>query len=309
VISGFVREDGSNALVQGATVEIFASGSRVKPSVMSGTDGEFEFNELHAGDYSIVATKSGYEAATVSVSVLLGGSPSVTIVLRKADSPQPATSGKTISVHQLSVPAKAQEAFQSGQKLLQHDAQPAKSIAEFERAIQIFPSYYEAYAEIAVADYRLNKFQDSEAALRKAIDLSSGKYSDAVVLLAELCNDQRRFQEAETFARQAVALDESSWHAHFALARALVGLQRGEEAEASAAKSRDLKPDNSQVFLVLANAHMLEHHYYAVVQDFDAYLKLEPQGPQSENIRERRERLQKELHDAPPQQASPSEQP
>jgi len=308
-INGFVREDGSNALVQGATLEIFASGSRVKPLVMSGTNGEFQFNELHAGDYSIVATKSGYETATLSVAVLLGSSPSVTILLRKSDSPPSANSAKTISVHQLSVPAKAREAFQSGQKLLQQDSQPAKAIAEYQRAIQLFPYYYEAYTEIAVADYRLNKFQDSEAALKKAIDLSSGKYPDAIILLAELCNDQRRFHEAEPLARQAVALDDSSWHAHFALARALVGLQRGEEAEGSASRSRDLKPDNSQVYLLLANAHMLEHHYFAVVQDFDAYLKLEPQGPQSENIRQRRERLQQELQDAPPHQPNPSVQP
>ena len=92
VINGLVREEGSNALVQGVTLEIFASGSRVKPSVMSGTNGDFQFNELHAGDYSIVATKSGYESATLSVAVLLGSSPSVTISLRKSDSSQPAAS-------------------------------------------------------------------------------------------------------------------------------------------------------------------------------------------------------------------------
>jgi Tfp pilus assembly protein PilF len=305
VINGSVREDGSNALLQGVTLEIFASGSRVKPSVISGAGGQFQFSELPAGDYAIVATKTGYETATVTAAVLPGGSPSVAILLRKSDSPPASMSGKTISVHQLSVPAKAQEAFQSGQKLLQHDAQPAKAIVEFQRAIQNFPSYYEAYAEIAVADYRLNKFQDSEAALRKAIALSSSKYPDAIILLAELCNDQRRFQEAEPLARQAVALDKSSWHAHFALARALVGLQHGQEAEASASRSRDLKPDNSQVYLVLANAHMLERHYFAVVQDFDAYLNLEPQGPESDNIRERRDRLQQELQNAPPQQPDP----
>jgi tetratricopeptide (TPR) repeat protein len=309
VINGLVREEGSNALLQGVTVEIFASGGRVKPSVMSGTNGEFRFNELHAGDYSIVATKSGYETATLSVAVLLGSSPSVTISLRKSDSSKPAASTKTISVHQLSVPGKAREAFNNGQRLLQKDEQPAKAIVEYQRAIQLFPSYYEAYTEIAVADYRLNKFQDSEAALQKAVDLSANKYLDPLVLLAELYNDQRRFHEAEPLARQAVALDDSSWHVHFVLGRALVGLQRGDEAEISASKSRDLNPDNSQVYLLLANAHMLQHHYFAVVKDFDAYLKLEPQGPQSENIRARRNRLQKELEDAPPQQPNPSVQP
>ncbi len=309
VISGLVREEGSTGLVQGATVGIFASGSRVQPSVMSGTSGEFQFNELHAGDYSVVATKSGYETATLSVAVLLGSSPAVTILLRKSDSSQSAASTKTISVHQLSVPEKAREAFSNGPKLLQRDEQPAKAIAEYQRAIQLFPSYYEACTEIAVTDYRLNKFQDSAAALQKAVAWSANKYLDALVSLAELYNDERRFHEAESLARQAVALEDASWHAHFAWARALVGLQRGGEAEASASKSRDLKPDNSQVYPLLANAHMLEHHYFAVLPDFDAYLKLEPEGPQSENILQRRDRLQKELEDAPPQQTNPRVQP
>jgi Flp pilus assembly protein TadD len=308
-ISGFVREEGSNSLLQGARLEIFTSGSRAKPSVMSGTDGEFQFSELDAGDYSIVATKSGYDVATTSVSVLLGDSPSITVILRRTDSPKSVASTSTISVRQLSLPPKAQEAFRNGHKLLEQDGQPAKAITEFQRAIQVFPTYYEAYAEIAVADYRLNKLEDSEAALKKAIDLSSNKYPDAFILLAELCNDQRRYQEAETFARQAVALQDSSWHAYFALARALIGQKRGEEADLSASKSREFNPDNSQVYLLLANAHMLEHHYVAVVQDFDAFLKLEPHGPQSDEILQRRDNLQQELQKAPTPPIDPSEQP
>jgi hypothetical protein len=43
---------------------------------------------------------------------------------------------------------------------------------------------------------------------------------------------------------------------HFERARALIGLKRGTEAEASALKARDMKPDDPQVFLVLANSHI-----------------------------------------------------
>ncbi|MFZ1973777.1 MAG: carboxypeptidase regulatory-like domain-containing protein [Candidatus Acidiferrales bacterium] len=307
-ISGFVREDASNDPIQGVSLEIDSSGSRAKPGMISGTDGEFRFGGLPSGEYSIVATMPGYETATINVTVLRADSPNITISMHRIAAAV-AGGSATISAHQLGVPAKAQDAFAKGRKLLHEDAQPAKAIPEFQRAIHEFPTYYEAYTEIAVAEYHLKNFQGAEGDLRKAVELSASKYPEALFLLAELENDQRRYSEAEQLARQAVALEDSSWHGHFELARALVGLNRGQEAETSASKSRDLKPDNSQVYLLLANAHMLQHHYFAVVQDFDAYLKLEPQGPQSENIRQRRDRMQQELQNAQPQQPNPSVQP
>lgn len=49
---------------------------------------------------------------------------------------------------------------------------------------------------------------------------------------------------------------------------------------------------------MLANAHILEGNYPAVVACFDEYPKLAPKGPQSEMIRQRRDRLQKALQAA-----------
>jgi chromosome condensin MukBEF ATPase and DNA-binding subunit MukB len=82
---------------------------------------------------------------------------------------------------------------------------------------------------------------------------------------------------------------------HFERARALIGLKRGTEAEASALKARDMKPDDPQVFLVLANSHIQERKHAAVLQDFDGYLKVETDATARETIRERRDRLQRAL--------------
>ncbi len=92
--------------------------------------------------------------------------------------------------------------------------------------------------------------------MRKSIALSSNQYAEALLLLAGLLNNTKRFPEAEALSRQGVALDASSWHGHFELARALSALKRPEEAEKSAIQARDLKPDNPAVYLVLANIHI-----------------------------------------------------
>jgi tetratricopeptide (TPR) repeat protein len=156
-----------------------------------------------------------------------------------------------------------------------------------------------------VANYRLGKVPAAEQALRKSLDQSSNKYLEGLFLLAQLLNDQQRFADAEPCARQAIVVDEASWHGHFELARSLVGLKRGPEAEASAIRARDLKPDNPQVFLVLANVHLQGRDYPAVVQDFNAYLKLDPSSPASEGIRNRRDQLQKAIQNAQAQSVKP----
>ncbi len=135
--------------------------------------------------------------------------------------------------------------------------------------------------------------------MRKAIEISSQKYPDALFLLAEMLNDQQRFAEADSLARQALAAEDSSWHGHLELARALIGLKRGSEAEASAVQARDVKPDNAQVYLVLANAHIQQQKFSAVVQDFDEYLRLAPNAPGSDQIRQRRDRMREALHVQP----------
>jgi hypothetical protein len=298
-VAGTVREEGTNALLQGVSLDILSSGSQLKPSVSSGMSGEFSFGRVPAGDYSIVAKKDGYETSTTKVMVFPGGAQPVVILLRKV-SPNMATgSTGATSVHELRIPQEAREFFENGRKLLEEESKPAESIPEFQKAIRAYPSYYEAYTEIGVANYSLRHSREAEEALKKAVQLSSQNYLKPLYLLADLYNGQQRYAEAEPLARQAAELDSSAWHGHFELARALVGLKKGVEAEASASKCRDLKPDNAPVYLVLANAHILEQSYSAAVQDYDSYLKLEPTGLLSDNIRQRRERLQNELQHAP----------
>jgi tetratricopeptide (TPR) repeat protein len=203
------------------------------------------------------------------------------------------------------VAEKAREAFEKGWKLLYEKSAPEKSLAQFQRAIDQYPPYYEAYAQTGVADYRLARFSEAEKALRRSIEISAEKYPDALFLLAQMLNDQERFKEAEPPARQAIVAGDASWHGHFELARALVGLKRGAEAEASARRAKELKPDNPQVYLVLANAHIQQQKISSVVQDFDEYLKLEPNAPGSDQIRQRRDRMREGLQRAQPTANSP----
>ena len=210
----------------------------------------------------------------------------VNVMLRRIPAERIVPAGSSVSLHQLNIPDKARDLFDKGFKLMM-GAKPdyRKALASFERATKEYPDYYEAYAQMGIAYQHLGEAQAAEKALRKSVEMSSSRYPDALFLLAEMLNDAGRFIDSEVFARQCVTQDESSWSCDLELARALAGLRHPAEAEAIAAKAIELNPNNAKTFLVLGNIHIQQKKYEAVVKDFDAYLKLDPSGPMSDQVR------------------------
>jgi Tfp pilus assembly protein PilF len=305
VVTGHVRDEQSNTPLQGVQLQITGSGLQTRPSVVSNSGGEFQFTELKDGDYSVVASKPGYISVNVGVTVLRSGAIPLTILLHRSPSSGPAAPGNPISVRELHIPERAQAAFDKGRRLLEEQRQPAEAIAEFQRAIQVFPDYYEAYTEIGIANFQMRKPDEAERALSKSIELSASKSLEPLYLLADLYNSQRKYAQSEPLARQAVALNEDSWNAHFELARALVGLSKVKEAEVSARRACELQPNNAPARLVLGNAHLLEANYPAAIEDLDIYLNLEPNGPLSAAVRQNRDNLKKQFPPTPAQESPP----
>jgi Flp pilus assembly protein TadD len=286
-ISGFVRDDDNQQPISAVTLELRRiSGDFASPAVTSGTRGEYQFNGVISGDYYILAHVKGYESA--SVSVMLGGVPmfNVNVMLRRTPAERSASPGDPVSLHQLNIPDKARESFDKGMKAMS-GAKPdyRKALSYFERAVKEYSDYYEAYAQIGVADQHLGDGAAAEKALRKSVEMSSSRYPDALFFLAEMLNDEGRLIDAQVFARQCVTQDESLWTCDLELARALAGLKHPAEAEAVASRAAQLNPANAKTFLILGNIHIQQHNYAAVVKDFDSYLQLNPSGPESDQVR------------------------
>ena len=296
-LGGVVRDVETNQLISAANLDLQrSSGETASPPVVSGTKGEFLFNGIPSGDYLITTRVKGYDTSTTSI--MLGGFPllNVTITLHRTESKQPSAPGDTISAHELTIPGKARDEFDRGMKVMGVPKPDyAKALGHFERAIKEFPDYYEAYAQIGIAQYHLGDKAAAEQALRASARLSGGHYLDALSLLARMLNDESRFAESESFARTCATEDESAWGCELELARALSGLKRPTEAEALATKASELNPSNADTFLILGNIHIEEHKYAEVVKDFDAYLKLNPTGPESDQVRASQEQARRAL--------------
>ena len=297
-ISGTVRDDATGQTLDGVRVELKREGISLE-SEFTGNTGGFQFSSVPNGEYVVEVQMDGYETADENVDVLNVAVYGVEIDLRRPLGTSPAKSNSpAISAHELSAPSKARDAYGKGIGLIRTNPDYKAAIAQFQRAIQIFPDYYEAYAVEGACYMALGDEPSAEQAARKSIELSSGKYPQAIFLLASILNKAERFPEAETTARQGVAVDAKAWQGHFELGHALSALNRPQEAEPEAIRARDLNPSNPRAYLLLANIHIQLNNNTAELQDLDGYLKIAPPGPQTDAVRKSRDQVQKSIQDA-----------
>jgi tetratricopeptide (TPR) repeat protein len=303
LIAGNVRDDENHQSMENVEVSLKIAGGVAINTAYTRGNGEFEFGQLPNGDYYIEVNVKGYEPYREGVTIDNSSRMGVAVFLRrpfglsKTDSANTKSSG-AISVHELGVPQKAHEEYEKGLNLLYGKSDYRGAIAQFQRAIKDYPNFYEAYAQQGGAYMNLGEMASAEEALKKSIELSSSQYPDALLMLAGMLNNGKRFAEAETLASQGATLDPTSWHGHLELARAHLGLKRLEEADKHATEARDLKPDNPSIYLILANIHIQRNDRPALLKDLDGYLKLVPTGPQADQARESRDELQIALNRA-----------
>ena len=293
IIAGSVRRDDNDQPIPGVRVQLLTSAGTVAHStILTNASGEFSFGQFAPGEYEVVAEADGYPAVRLPVEVSRFDQTSLVIRLRQ----QPTAAnpaGDATTAHQLAIPQKARVAFEKGLAKSDSRGDYKAAIVEFQRAISDYPDYYEAYCEMGIAYVRLKDAAAAEKALRRSIELSAQKYAPPLILLSMLLNDQNRPGDAEPVARLMIAADPTAWRGPYELSRALLGLRRLPEAEASAYAARNLKPENPDIYLLLSEIHRRTQNPSALLQDLNTYLKLAPQGPAAPQVRQLREQLLK----------------
>ena len=294
ILSGYIREEGTGQVIPEARVELQNAMGTPIGFVYSDRNGTYEFYDI-PGDCYVSVQHEGYAPLREFVRPDGSGHIYKDIMMRMVGHDSGSKSASPVSEHQLSIPSKARELFDKGIQLIVDQADYRGAVAQFAKAIAKYPSYYEAYAAMGLAQNRMGDAAAAEAALRKSIAISSEKYPQAMLDLASMFNSQKRFTDAEPLFRKVIALDASSWRGQFELAVALAGQQRFKEAAACASAARDLKPENPQIYLLLYNIHIHTDDYKSALQDTESYLKLTPDGATADRVRRMQEQVQKAL--------------
>ncbi len=285
-ISGTVLLKGGNRPASQVAVRLKSHAAGIFRSILTDLEGHFEVKSLPPSTYEIVVDEPGYEQAQASTQ-LDGSSSELVLYLKSSSVPQPPRVSYAVSVRELKIPNKARREYEKGLgSLAKKDL--AGSLIHFTKASEAFPDYYEAYYHVGVVETRLGHKNEARRAFQRAIDLSGGRYAWAEFGFGYLLYLEEKPEEAVTIIRRGLEADESSPVGYLVLGMALLQLNRLDEAERSAHEALLRKPNFAQAYLVLADVYARRHEYRAQMQDLDVYLKLEPNGAESEQVRQAR---------------------
>ncbi len=306
-VLGRVRSAESDAPIPSVRVELRAGSGEMIGSRFTNYDGEFTFMNLTAGNYEVSIEETGYQPyrERVEIHESRGAENIVLIFLQANPAAGPKPPGSTISARMLSLPERARKEYAKGVAELYEKKNPSASLPHFQHAIEAASGFYEAYHQTGVALRSLGRNEEAEAAWRKAIELGNGHFAGSHFTLASLLGDLKRYADEESIARAGLQIEPQSWRGNYELARALLYLNRQDEAEKAIQQALSVKPDLAKAYLILADIHMGRDDRAALVRDLDNYLRLEPSGPQSDNVRSVREQTIREMGEAkvstPPQ--------
>jgi len=237
---------------------------------------------------------------TVSCLVVLALSP----LFAAAQTPSVNTAASTpsansqVSVRDLQIPGKARDAFSRGTQLLAGN-QPAASIPEFQRALKIFPEFYEAQYKIGLANLNLRRYTEAQAAFESTIEVSKGRYPPANFGLGVALCTQKQYSEAEEAVRAGLDQVPADAAGNFTLAWILFNAGRLAEAEKAARQAVLSNSNLASAYLLLAQIHVRQSDLPAVVSELDAYLGLDPEGPHNAEARALRTEAQQLLAKQP----------
>jgi tetratricopeptide (TPR) repeat protein len=286
------------------TVSLYDEQHLFIESQSTADDGLFRFGSLRRSIYQISIDVSGYEPVSISVDISMGSDKGLAIYLKPvARQGNSDSASRTVSVHELSMPPKARDFMDSGMKKLYQDKNAQAALPDFQQAVSLALTYYEAEYQLAMTQLSLGNRSEAEASFRKALQLSENKYAEAHVGLGAVLLDTGNVADAEKSIRQGLQLNSNLWLGHYELGRALMLQKRFPDALTSAEQARLLAPGVPIVYRLLSNIHLAQSDYPALLADLETYISLDPGSPAGLRAKQLRDQLQQKL--APQQHLAP----
>jgi tetratricopeptide (TPR) repeat protein len=184
-----------------------------------------------------------------------------------------------VSVTHLRVPAKAARHLEAAQKYFAH-MHIAQAAIEIDHAIEIYPSFAQAFRMKALVSLAEKDFTGSVENAAHAISLD-GADAYSWVALATAFNSLNEWPEAEAAAGQALALDASAWQGRLELAKSFYGQARFTLAVSILDQ---LNRDIPDVHLVRANSLMGLGRPQEAARQFSLFLREAPGDSRADRI-------------------------
>jgi tetratricopeptide (TPR) repeat protein len=251
--------------------------------------GRFRFSNLQRGYYKVILNVPGFRPAQQDADLQIVFRAFLMFELASLNSGPMAL----VDVIDARAPAEAREELIRGREALSRKSND-EAVGHLQRAIVVYPDFYEAHLLLGTALMDARDWQKAEAAFQQAVRLKASS-ATPVILLGEVHWRQKRYDEAEKTLLEGLKLDDKSWHGYFTLARLYWDLDSIAKAGPAIGRSMQLKPDFAPAHLLAGNILLRVNQQERALSEYQEYLRLEPKGEFAEQARELVQKLSKAI--------------
>lgn len=293
-ITGRVQYEDSKVEAQRIPVKLTRLGGERVDMTYTDSTGYFDFPRVQPGGYYIKIAEPGYVKVEQRVELDFFDLTGLVIFLRRSQVVSVESHTPLVSVHDFKIPRQARKEFEEGMHALHQKQKIARSTEHFQKAIALYPNYYEAYTELGLAFLDLGKLREARRAFEKAIALNP-KYSRSYFALGSLLNRLKKYQEAEAVLKKGLEVDATGWQGYYHLGVAYLNLGEAALATKNLLRARELYPDFPTLHLFLYNALVTQGNYRSALAELDAFVRTYPNDPRLPQVKQTAEELRKAL--------------
>ena len=251
--------------------------------------GRFRFPNLQRGYYKVIVNAPGFRPAQqdADLQVLFRAY----MVFELASEKAPATI--LLDVIDARAPAPAREELVRGRTALARKIYP-EAIAHLQRAIALYPEFYEAHMLLGTTFVDEREWKQAEAIFERAVALKADSAA-AILALGEVYWREKRYDEAEKTLLAGLKLDDKSWNGYFTLARLYSEQENIAKAAPAIGHTLQLKPDFAPAHLLAGNILLRINQQERALAEYQDYLRLAPKGEYAVQTRELVAKLSKAI--------------
>ena len=292
-VSGQVRSAG-NKTVENVVVRLESSSGALVDQGTTDSTGRFRFSRLRPGQYSVSAKAQGLLAPPQAVDVNRL-SPRIYVMLQLVpETPtfRPRGEGRS-GVVDARVPVQAAAALEEGRAALA-DKKPDEAITHLQKAISIYPNFYEAHFLLGELYVDRSQWEKAENALRSALKVNP-KSVLAMASLGEVYRRQKKYGEGQKLLEEALKIDNNSWESNFTLGRIHWELKDIAKSGVYIARTIQLRPDLAEARLLAGNIFIRAGYPDNALIEYQEYLRLAPNGEFAAQVQALVNKLKKSL--------------
>lgn len=290
-VVGQVRMAESGLAGNRIPVRLERFGGGVVDQIDTDSTGRFRFSNLPRGYYRVIVNAPGYKPLQQDADLQVVFRAYMVFEL----SVERAGNIALLDVIDARAPAEAREQLTRGRTALGHKSY-AEAIGHLQRAIVIYPEFYEAHLLLGTAYVDQREWEKAESIFQRAVELKAGSAA-AVLALGEVYWREKRFEDAEKTLLAGLKLDDKSWNGYFTLARLYWDQQNILKAAPAIGHTLQLKPDFAEAHLLAGNILLKVNQQERALAEYNEYLRLDPKGEFAGPTRELVEKLGKVIGD------------